>query len=992
MIPPFVRSYYSLMRGCSSPARLARRAAGLGHGSLVLCDLNSLAGLWEFLAACKENKLRPLVAAEIDDPGSQETAICVVINEIGYKNLCNLITRRKTRVDFSLEEELPAHAPGLIVLSGAISLLEALRGQGLDIAANLGWRVTENSSGLRRWAMSKQVPAVIVPMVHMAEEEEQPVARLLVAIRDKSLFKRGGGGREEIPPYLEGPAVSQGRFGVWPSVEATTESLLGRCSFGGPKPGLVMPPWGGKDGAAFSLREAAYQGACLRYGNDLSEAVVERLEKELGIIEDMGFSSYFLVVRDIVEQARAIGDQGQLRICGRGSGAASLVAYSLQISNVCPLQHGLYFERFLNPGRSDPPDIDIDFSWDERDLILGQVLEKYGSRAAMVSAIIRFQPRMALRETARAFGVPPLEISRVVRLAELPGRDTAGLPEPWPEIIRLASSLHGVPRHISVHPGGVIITPRPISDYVPVEIAAKGVPVIQWDKDGAEAGGLVKIDLLGNRSLGVIRDCIAALAGSRRSFAEEYWRPESDPATKRTVAAGKTMGCFYIESPAMRLLQQRAASGDFEQLVIQSSIIRPAANEFIREYIRRLRGGKWQHLHPRLALVLDETFGLMVYQEDVSRVAVALAGFSHAQADGLRKVMSKKDKVLRLKDYRHDFEQGCAERGISREIRQRLWEMMLSFDGYSFCKPHSASYARVSYQAAYLKTHHPAEFMAAVISNQGGYYSTFAYVSEAKRLGLTILAPEVNSSLLRWTAEGAQCRGTGDEGEGKNGAIRVGLMAIKGLSAATIARLLRCRDQSPFEDPVDFWQRLKLPKDEARSLIRAGALDGISGDHNRSRLFWEFAQYSSLAAAPKGSSLFGCKLPAAPALAPLGDRALQRQEFEVLGFLCLGHPLLFYGSQVEGRTRVCDLAGAAGKRVRVAAWLLSAKLVSTKTGEVMQFLSFEDETGLMEATFFPRVYRRYAALLATGSALVLLGRVEEDYGAVTLTVESVQGL
>jgi len=973
------------MRGCSSPASICKRAQELGYTVLALTDCDSLAGVWPFLAACKRYGIRPLIAAEISNRKNSETVICLVRNAIGYSNLCNLITRRKRDPLFTLEQNLIQYSDGLICITSSLPLLEKLQKSTIDLVVNLGDRPTEKSSYLKKWAQKKSVPVVAIPAVFMADKKERMLLQLMRAIENKSLLTSCEVKSGLSSCWLQSPATYYEKFAVWPEALAEAENLARRCSFSGPPSDLVMPPWNRSGrGAAFSLRQAAYEGACVRYGTDLSEAVVERLEMELRVIDSMGFSSYFLVVRDIVHQAVGERSGRCLRICGRGSGAASLVAYCLEITNVCPLKYNLYFERFLNPGRTDPPDIDIDFSWDERDGVLAQVLRKYGHNAAMVSTIIRFQPRMAIRETARAFGLPAEEIAKTGNLSRLPGAGTKKLVAPWPEIMELASSLLGVPRHLSVHPGGVIITPEPVSNYVPVETASKGVPIIQWDKDGAEAGGLVKIDLLGNRSLGVIRDCIASLSESGRSFDEEYWQPEDDPATKMAVAAGKTMGCFYIESPAMRLLQQKAGSGDFEQLVLQSSIIRPAANDFIREYVRRLHGGAWQYLHPELATVLDETFGLMVYQEDVSRVAVALAGFSHARADCLRKVMSKKDKQLRLRDYRLEFERGCEGRGVDRETIEKLWDMMMSFDGYSFCKPHSASYARVSYQAAYLKTHHPAEFMAAVISNQGGYYSTFAYVSEAKRMGIGILPPCVNHSQVRWCREG--------DVSVKN--IRVGLMAVKNLSTATMGRILYCREKKEFVSSIDFWQRVQPQKDECRSLIQAGAMDalGSKNKRNRSNLFWELAQFRCFARAQARSPLFCLDLPPAPDLPSFNVRQIQQQEYDALDFLCSSHPLLFYEQQLNGRIKGCDLKSYAGKNIRFAGWLLSGKMVSTKTGEVMEFLTFEDETGVVETTFFPRVYRRYAAILNPGQAYILQGKVEEEYGAVTLTVAGVEKL
>lgn len=995
MFPLSLHSYYSLMQATSSPAKLCRLAKELGYSGLALTDTDTLTGLWPFLAACRQEQLRPLVGAKVTDRKNEETVICLVKNPAGYVNLCHLISRRKGEADFSLLREVRIYGEGLLLLSQSLALLQGLQKQGMDLAADLGDRPTENGGRLRKWAKEHHIPAVATPSAALGEEKDRDLFLLMEAIRTNSRLDLKADRKRPLPAWLEAPAVYRERFAVWPEVVAASHHLARRCNFSGPSFGIVMPPWKGKgEEVAAALRRASYRGACKRYGTDLSEAVVERLEYELRVIDSMGFSSYFLVVRDIVHGSRAKKGGRPSRICGRGSGAASLVAYCLEITNVCPLKHNLYFARFLNPGRLDPPDIDIDFSWDERDGVLAQIFREYGSHAAMVSTIICFQPRMAIRETAKAFGLPPGEVSglgkylsglggehgepllaSLHRLPALKGRELAA---PWPEIVALASRLIGVPRYLSVHPGGVVITPEPVTDYVPVECAAKGVVVMQWDKDAAEEAGLVKIDILGNRSLGVIRDSIAAIEDSGCNFDEEYWQPEEDLETRKTVAAGQTMGCFYIESPAMRLLQQKAGTGDFEQLVLQSSIIRPAANDFVREYVRRLHGGKWQHLHPRLAEVLDETFGLMVYQEDVSRVAVALAGFSHARADGLRKVLSKKDRALCLRDYEQEFDAGCAAQGVDGETRKKLWQMMMSFDGYSFCKPHSASYARVSFQAAWLKTHYPAEFMAAVISNQGGYYSTFAYVSEAKRLGVSVLPPCVKESEIRW--------------KGSKKSIRVGLMAVKGLSIEAMGKIVQYRQKQPYSSSVDFWQRVQPPQDESRALIQSGALDGLTADRNRSTLFWQLSQFRSLARSKKSSPLFGLQLPDAPCLQALAPRELLRREYQVLGFLCRGHPLLLCGPKLQGRTRASEMDHCTGKQVSFAGWLLSGKLVSTKSGEVMEFLTFEDETGVVETTFFPRVYRRYAPHLFSGCPYMLWGRVEEEYGVVTLTVEGLRRL
>lgn len=995
MFPLRVRSYYSLLQGTASPSALCVRAKKLGYSGLAMTDRDNLYGLWDFLKACRREGLRPIVGAEISELGSKKIITCLVQNEDGYSNLCTLLTRRHMDKNFCLMDDVALHTGGLIVLCRDISLLQQYKDHGVQVMADLGAQPNAISRSLRVFAGEHGLAAVATADSDMSEEGDRQLYCLLRAVREGStISKMMQQETTDTVNWLAGKDVYRRKFAIWPEVVQETEKLAVTCSFTGPSFGIVMPPWRSGEGLQpeLVLREKAYLGARRRYGDDLGEPVVERIEHELRVIEDMGFSSYFLVVRDIVHRKGADGKRKKRRICGRGSGAASLVAYCLDITNVCPIKYNLYFERFLNPGRTDPPDIDIDFSWDERDEVLADVLRDYKGHAAMVCNHVFFQPRMAIRETAKTFGLPGGEISRLTKripwvhssgaenleqcLVSLPSLKDQDLSPPWPEVLKLAEKLIGVPRYLSVHPGGVVITPKPISNYVPMELATKGVPIIQWEKDGAEEAGLVKIDILGNRSLGVIRDSIAAVHKGGSCLDEESWQPEDDAATKMSVADGATMGCFYIESPAMRLLEKKAGTGDFEQLVIQSSIIRPAANEFVREYVRRLHGGTWQPLCPEIGDVLDDTFGLMVYQEDVSKVAVALAGFSHGDADGLRKVMSKKDKVLRLRHYKTMFFEGCGRRNVDSLEVERMWQMMMSFDGYSFCKPHSASYARVSFQAAYLKRHYPAEFMAAVIANQGGYYSTFAYVSEAKRLGLKIRHPDVQKSEVRWS--------------GKKNQILVGLQSVQGLSADCMNRLLIERRKEQFRDVGDFFRRSQPADNEARALIHAGALDGLDPERNRTVLLWQWASFQRVLHDKRRLSLFEVKLPPAPPLPPPDIKSMLRREYEVLGFLCDYHPLQFFHYQGKGLQKVEALPERVGQRVQLMAWLLTGKMVSTRTGEVMEFLTFEDETGQLETTFFPEVYRSHAHMLRSGRGYLLTGMVEADFGALTLTVDKIR--
>jgi DNA polymerase-3 subunit alpha/error-prone DNA polymerase len=995
------------MWGTASVRALCVRAKALGYTRLALTDTDNLYGLWPFLFACRDLDLRPIVGAELTDPLTPHRAVCLVKDITGYQNLCRLITARHRDPLFSLETAIPDLGQGLVVLTRSPGLLTAWTGRNkapLDLAAALPRHALPARHPLCRTATALGLPLVATPGAFFLLPGAHRIHTLTRAIANNTCISRLSPG--ELAPknaFLASPDVYARRFAVLPQALDNTRIIAEKLEFTGPCFGIVMPPYDRPRGtfAPELLRQKAYEGAIRRYGAPLPGPVVRRLDHELSIIRKMNFSTYFLVVHDIVSQAS--------RTCGRGSGAASIVAYALNITNVCPIKHGLYFERFLNPGRTDPPDLDIDFAWDERDAILKGVLSRFQGRSAMVASHILFQPRMAVRETAKVFGLPEKEIKKVT--ARLPGvwRQDAASPgdllaeikkrpafrhmdfsDPWPKILALARALTGTPRHLSVHPGGIVITPEPIDTYVPVETAPKGIPLIQWEKDSTEAAGLVKIDLLGNRSLGVIRDCIHTIdTHNPRPFSDfQHQDPEDDLATQKMVAQGLTMGCFYIESPAMRLLLKKARVGDFQHLVIHASIIRPAANTYIQAYLQRLHTGNWEPLHPLLEEVLEETFGIMVFQEDVSRVAVRLAGFSHAYADGLRKIMSKKDKTRALQDYYRAFQAGAGARGVSREKINRIWEMILSFSGYSFCKPHSASYARVSFQAAYLKTHYPAEFMAAVISNQGGFYATFAYVSEARRLGVHILPPDVSQSLIRW--------------QGKKHRIRVGLMAIKGLGMATMAQIIEQREQKAFSGIRDFLSRIRPRKDAFTLLCDSGSLDTLNSKKSRAALTWAFWAWKKNSRQKPTDR--GCRSPElfdatqqqapVPDLPPDPPGARLRQEFRALGFLCTCHPMILFARQVQALkgVKAADIHRHLGKNIRFAGWLITGKTVKTKQGDPMTFLTFEDETGTVETVFFPRPYARFCHSLDYGCPYILFGKVNSEWNALTLIVETAQKL
>ncbi|MBN2241465.1 MAG: DNA polymerase III subunit alpha [Acidobacteria bacterium] len=986
-----VHSNYSFCRGASKIEDLVDAALARGMPAMALTDINGVYGLVWFLQYARERGLRPIVGSELKT--ETERAVLLARNRQGYETLCRIISRRLSEEGFRLSDALMQDREHLVVMSDRVPLLRALgRGNGTS-----GLYVELNDPGaeppLMDFSRRSGVPPVATNDVYFADPCGFSLHRLLRAIDLNTSLSR-------VPPeelagedrWLKTARDMARRYPHVPGALENTERIAAECSADLDIGRLVFPSYDPPDGAdAFEyLREECYRGAEWRYG-ELSDSVLKRLGHELGIIKDKGFATYFLVVRDIVRQSG--------RTCGRGSAAASLVSYCLGITHVEPITHNLFFERFLNEGRSDPPDIDIDFPWDERDRVFDYVFQKYGScRAAMISNHVGFGARAAVREVAKVYGLPEREINAVTgrmgyfwRVGQLedsirnhPVYKDMDLKPPWPEIVRLAVKLEGYPRHLSVHCGGIVVVPDRIDRYVPVEPAPKGVPIVQWEKDQAEDAGLIKIDLLGNRSLAVIRDALAAIRENCGTDIDyERWDPTRDAKTRDFMRRGDTMGVFYVESPSMRQLQKKCGTGDFDHLVIHSSIIRPAANRYIREYVRRLRGGAYDPLHPILDEVLRETYGIMVYQEDVSKIAMAMSGFSAADADLLRKIISKKRAARKLEDYRERFHAGAAARGVSRDVAEKVWDMIMSFSGYSFCKPHSASYALVSYKSCWLRAHYPAEFMAAVLTNRGGYYSAFAYVSEARRMGLQVLMPDVNSSRREY------------RGRGKK--IRVGLMQLKGLREKALRAVVEERRNGPYASFEDFLRRVPLDPADAKILVKTGACDSISGGATRPEMIWTALALHERRAArrPAVRTLFQDMDPVVPPRVPrYSARTVLEHEIETLDFLISRHPLSLYAEPLSRLkyVRGADLYKYVGRRVTAVGWWVTGKAVTTRQEEPMEFISFEDTTALYETTFFPEAYARFCHMMGRCRPYVLTGLVEEDFGAVSLTVDSVRFL
>ncbi len=982
-------SSYSPMSGIPTLEMLCQAARTQGGQYLALSDTNGLYGAIHFLEAARETGLKPILGTELVH--GPHRAVLLAKTPYGYANLCRILSARHCDESFDFIKTVAQHRTGLIILSDTQSALSAWQEESRE---DLYAELTPGPALVEAVAFSRAhgFPPVATSRAHFLVPSDYHAHRLLRAIAENTTLSRLRTDQCCSPSQWLMPETQLARsFPHVPEALTNTERIAESCFTDWDFKQTIFPSFRhfSSEAAFETLRHKTYEGAQWRYGT-LSPAVIQRIEKELAVIREKGYADYFLVVDEIVRQAP--------RTCGRGSAAASIVSYCLGITHVDPIRHHLMFERFLNPGRHDPPDIDIDFPWDERPAILEWVFKHYGHRqAAMVANQNTLATRAALREIAKVHGLSAGEIGKALnylhRRADFvevrPGMNVkswAGevcsalrLRSPWPDILYWSVQLEGHFRNLGLHPGGVVLVPDEIRRYVPVEISASGLPVIQWEKDQTEDAGLVKIDLLGNRSLAVIRDALAAIKqNTGRAIDYATWDPLTDPNTNELIRRGETMGCFYVESPATRLLlkklwagmppDRRAVADVFEYLVVVSSLIRPAANTFTEEFVRRAHGKRYTSPHPVLDEVLAETHGIMVYQEDVMKVAVALGGFSVEDGDQLRKVLSKKHKARQLRDYQRQFYKGALARGVTLHVIDAIWAMMMSFAGYSFCKPHSASYAQVSFKSAYLRAHYPAEFIAAVVSNQGGYYSAFAYLSEGRRMGLTMLPPDINASI--WTYTGA------------GNAVRVGFMQIKGLQEDLVKRLIAEREEhGPYRSLSDFVTRVKPDLAQAKLLIKAGCLDSIAGELTRPALLWR---------------LLALQVSTPPSYVPIpAAYSFQKSlahELALFGFPLQCHPLDVFREAYKDIRYILanDLALYIGKEVTLIGWLLTEKIVSTKKGEPMEFMTLEDQTGMYDATVFPQTYRQYCHLLATNQAYIITGLVEEQFSTVTVTVRTLR--
>ncbi len=978
-------SAYSLMEGLALPGDLARAARADGMSALGLTDHRLMTGAVEFVHACRAEGIRPLLGLEIDLRGGRLPLLAA--SPAGWANLCRLSSALALRD--SPDEPCPpgllaSHAADVIALGGELAEIYSLK----DIFADRLYLTLQNPGrGLpvSNLARELDVQLVATAPVYYLTPEQAALQQTVTAMRTLQPVSELPAGAFAPPgASLLRSIEMEARFRHFPKAIKATLEVAERCRFdlplGEPRmPAVPLPP--GMT-AAQTLRLRAEAGARRHYGS-ITPEIQARLDHELEVIARLGFEAVFLIVEDILNFARQTG----VPYSSRGSAASSLVAHCLDITSPDPLRLNLYFERFLNPERTIPPDIDTDLCSIRRDSIIRHVFETYGAdRVAMVGTINRFRPRSALGEVAKAHGMDPAKIREMVN--QLPygfwarfeehQTDGAAPPSPFAElqtahpspayrqIFAEAEALLKLPRHLSVHAGGIIVSPGPMTDLVPVMCSgSKGIVITQFDLDSVEALGLVKIDLLGIRGLTVLGDVAEFIQAQQPKryptrLAVLDATPAEDSATSDRIENGQTIGCFQIESPGMRATLREIHARSQDDVMVALALFRPGplTGGLKDAFVRRFKGQEAvQHLHPALAPLLDETFGVILYQEQVLRIANALAGFSLAEADLLRRAMSHFDPGKRMQELQHKFiTEAQARSNVPPETGERIWEMMAAFAGYGFPKAHAASYAQVAWRSAWCKTHFPAEFMAAVLANWGGYYSQRVYLSEAHRLGLAVHPPHINHSGVNFVVSP------------DDGALYMGLDQVKDLTRRTIERIRR---QRPFHSLEDFLTRVDPRPQEADNLVRVAALDGMGNIPTLLRRLgggrWIPGQMNLFTWETAAEEDWG-----------VAQKAAAQQE--ILDISLEAHPLELAEARIRaaGALTTVDAAGLVGQRVTVAGVKQTSHRSRTSRGDAMLFLTLEDLSGMLDVVLFPDAYRQYKRVLSGSGPFLISGVVEMD--------------
>lgn len=963
-------SFYSMRYGTLSPEALVEHAQKLGVKRLALTDINITSGIFDFVKECIAKEILPIVGVEFRN-GDDLKYICLAQNHAGYIEINQHLTAHLLS-----ETVFSSQSPNFqnVYVIYPIETLDSYRQ--LKPNEYIGIRHWEFNKLFRYKSKLDASKLTLWQPVTFLDRPNYNLHRLLRAIDHNVLLSRlSPSGHATHHESFMPPHQIRELFEAYPELIKNTETLLENCSFAfnfkSPKNKKIFTCTKADD--LDLLRKLAYDGLLYRYSKADKEAK-HRVDRELKIIDELDFGSYFLITWDIIKYAKS---RGYYHV-GRGSGANSIVAYCLGITDVDPIELDLYFERFINPHRTSPPDFDIDFSWDERDEIIDYVFKRYGrEHVSLMATYNTFKGRSIYRELGKVFGLPKPEID------ELINNPTANHNNEHTQyIFKYAPLMVDFPEHLSIHAGGILISEEPLAHYSALQPMPKGFPICQFDMYVAEDIGFAKFDVLSQRGLGHIKTCVDIVKENHNINIDIHaiQNFKKDPEIRRQLVEHETMGAFYVESPAMRQLIWKLRCDNYLTLVAASSIIRPgvSASGMMSEYIKRHHNpAEIKYIHPKMEELLQETYGVMVYQEDVIKVAHHFAGLTLAESDVLRRAMS--GKFRSKKEFERIVEKwyaNCKERGYPDDIAKEVWRQIESFSGYSFSKAHSASFAVESYQSLYLKAHYPREFMVAVINNFGGFYNSEMYAHEARRYGAKIEAPSINESQYLTRIEGIT--------------IWLGWIHIQGLESRSIDALLENRrTDGQYLSFQDFEHRVYLGLEQLTLLIRVGAFRALG--LSKKELLWEahFFHHKTPKLALSAPALFEWEEQKF-SLPTLLSHSLEDRydEIELLGFP-LESPFTMISETPHSKLAAAQLGQLVGRQIKIYGYMVTYKAIRTKNHKNMAFGFFIDHEGeFFDTTHFPQNIERYP--FRGKGVYYIEGKVVEEFGFPSIEVLSMR--
>ncbi|MBK7698993.1 MAG: DNA polymerase III subunit alpha [Saprospiraceae bacterium] len=965
-------SYFSLRYGTFAPEELPSIAKSFGVDALVFSDINNTSAAFQFVRACRAEGIKPILGIEFRQD-NEFLYLGIARNDEGWRELCSLLT-----VSSISGEPLPKEAPELqhcyIIYRKLPKGVELLRDY-----EYAGIRPEEVNHLYSSYLKNYPDKLVIFSPVTFADQDGFKAHKLLRCIDLNIVI-----GKLDAKDCAKSSEVFfpkghfENVFQQYPHIIANTQHILDNChtDMEATKFHNRRTFTGDPDDDFKLLTKLAVSGCKRRFGEKHKKAM-ERTLRELKVIQQMGFCAYFLITWDIVRYAHSVG----YFHVGRGSGANSIVAYNLNITDVDPLELDLYFERFINPHRSSPPDFDIDFSWNNRDDVTDYIFKRYGKEhTALLATYNTFKGKSIIRELGKVLGLPKADIDTIVD-------EPMAVDKHHPfarHIFKYGKMIEKFPNYLSIHAGGILISERPLNYHTALQLMPKGFPIVHFDMYGAEDLEYHKYDVLSQRGLGHIKDAVDLVKQNQGKAIDVHNVAliKEDPNVKAQLKSGHCIGCFYIESPAMRGLLHKLRCDNYVHLVAASSIIRPgvAQSGMMREYIQRFhKPDSYTYLHPVFEEHLGETYGVMVYQEDVMKIVHHFSGLDLDESDVLRRIMTGKkkssDTFYRLQE---KYFRNCKERGYPDELSKEVWRQIESFSGYSFCKAHSASFAAESFQSLYLKTYFPLEFMTAVINNFGGFYSTEQYVHEARMCGAKIEAPCVNNSTYLTNIYGTT--------------IYIGLIHLANLEQKLAHAIVEERQiHGDYRSLKDFTHRINISKEQLEFLIRIGAFrwTGL----NKYELMWEKnAVHNPLIKhVYAGEMLFDTE-PENYTLPILAETEHEQafDEIELLGFpLC--NPFDLLQTKFRGDIKATQMKDYLGQTVRMVGYYVCRKWVTTSKGDLMNFGTMTDVDGhFFDTVHFPPSLKAYA--FQGKGCYIVLGKVVDDFGFASLEVSKMEKL